>query len=73
FAIEASKPITIIEFGAGRAIPTIRWMGENLAQGKAATMIRINPREPQISAPHISMASGAVDALMQIEAALART
>lgn len=33
--------------GAGLAVPTIRWMGENLNRSLPnAFMIRVNPRDP---------------------------
>lgn len=58
----------VIEMGAGSSIPTIRNLSERL--GQQARVIRINPREPQIGAPHLSFASGAVEALTEIGNAL---
>ncbi len=44
-----NKKIAIIEIGAGTAIPTVRLEGERLAAKlPKATLIRINPREPQM-------------------------
>ncbi len=44
-----NKNLAIIEIGAGTAIPTVRLEGESLAaKFPKATLIRINPREPQI-------------------------
>jgi len=41
-----TKRITIIEIGAGRTIPTVRYQGEKLSKrNPLATLIRINPRE----------------------------
>jgi len=57
--------------GAGSAIPTIRSLSERLGFRHQAKVIRINPREPQICAPHLSFACGAVEALEQIENLLA--
>ncbi|PLX97098.1 MAG: NAD-dependent deacetylase [Desulfuromonas sp.] len=64
----AGKKIVVIEMGAGTAIPTIRHLSERLGQRKEARVIRINPREPQIHAPHFSFAAGAVATLDQIAA-----
>ncbi len=66
FMSECTQPVTIIEIGAGRTIPTIRWNGETLAKKHGATMIRINPNESQIAEPHISIAAGAATALERI-------
>jgi NAD-dependent SIR2 family protein deacetylase len=54
--------LVIIECGAGTAIPTVRLLGESLVHQLDATLIRINPREPD--APHgISIRTGARDGL----------
>lgn len=59
--------LVVIELGAGTAIPTIRSLSERLGQRRQGKVIRINPREPQISAPHLSFACGAVEALSRME------
>lgn len=59
--------ILVIEMGAGSSIPTIRHLSERLGQRQPTKVLRINPREPQIGTPHISLACGAVAALEQIE------
>ena len=64
-------PTVIIELGAGSAIPTIRHLSERLGRRPQARVVRINPREPQISSPHFSLACGALEGLQTIEAALA--
>lgn len=64
------KPLVIIEIGAGSAIPTIRNLSEQLGRLRQARVLRINPREPQIGAPHLSFAAGAVTTLQQIDAEL---
>jgi NAD-dependent SIR2 family protein deacetylase len=61
----------VVELGAGRAIPTIRWHSERLGARPGATVVRVNPREPEIDRPHLSLATGALAALQGIEAALA--
>lgn len=65
-----NKKIVVIEIGAGSAIPTIRHLSEQLGQRRQASVLRINPREPQIRSPHFSFSGGAVEVLTQIQDAL---
>ncbi len=60
-------PLVVIEMGAGTAIPTIRHLSEQTGRQPTCTVIRINPREPQITAPHISIAEGSLAALQNIQ------
>jgi NAD-dependent SIR2 family protein deacetylase len=62
--------LVAIELGAGSAVPTIRWHSQRLGRRPGATVIRVNPREPEIEAPHLSIASGAREALERIDLAL---
>ncbi len=57
----------VIEMGAGSAIPTIRHLSERLGQRAAATVIRVNPRESHIGAPHLPFPCGTVAALDGID------
>ncbi|OGT99749.1 MAG: NAD-dependent deacetylase [Geobacteraceae bacterium GWB2_52_12] len=67
----ANRRIAVIEMGAGSAIPTIRATSERIGWNfEHATVIRINPREPEIKAPHISLACGALEGLRNIDALL---
>ena len=61
----------VFEMGAGTSIPTIRNLSERLGRRKGVTVVRINPREPWIDAPHQSIPDGALAALKEIEAAMA--
>jgi NAD-dependent SIR2 family protein deacetylase len=61
------KRIVVIEMGAGRAIPTIRYTSEELGEAPNTTVIRINPRESEIDAPHISLEYGALEGLKEID------
>jgi hypothetical protein len=62
------RNIVIIELGAGKAIPTIRHISERIGERhKNATVIRINPREPGIKSPHISIRCGALAGLQHLE------
>lgn len=62
-----------IEMGAGTAIPTIRYLTEQIAARPAAAAIRINPREAQIAWPHVSLSLGALAGLTAIDAELRRS
>ena len=53
--------------GAGTAIPTIRHMSEQIGHRLDATVIRINPREPFIDQPHLSLECGAMEGLQKID------
>ena len=64
------EKLVVIEMGAGTAIPTIRYMGERMAVTGRATLIRINPREAQVPAGQISIATGALAGLEGIESRL---
>ena len=67
--IDKSK-LTIIECGAGSAIPTVRDFGERL-QRAGATLVRINVRESQGPRGTIAIDEGARAALTQINSVLA--
>lgn len=62
--------LVVVEMGAGSAIPTIRNLSEQLGRRQSARVIRINPREAQISAPHLSFPCGSTAALDGIDACL---
>jgi NAD-dependent SIR2 family protein deacetylase len=67
----ATRRIAVIEMGAGNAIPTIRATSERIGWNlEHATVIRINPREPEIKKPHISMPCGALEGLRKIDTLL---
>jgi NAD-dependent SIR2 family protein deacetylase len=63
--------LTIVECGAGRAIPTVRWLSDRLAsRGRSVTLVRINPRDSHVRRGGISLPLGAQDALCGIAEAL---
>lgn len=62
--------LAIVECGAGTALPTVRRLGEDLAQQLGATLIRINAHEAQAPDAAISIALGAREALERIDAAM---
>lgn len=59
--------LVVIEMGAGSAIPTIRHLSEDLGRARNVSVIRINPREPQISGGHFGFAAGALAGLEELE------
>lgn len=63
-------PLVILECGAGTAIPTIRSLGERIAQRHHGALIRINPREMKVPADEIALPFGALEGLSRIDAVL---
>jgi NAD-dependent SIR2 family protein deacetylase len=62
---------TIVEIGAGTAIPSVRHFGERLARRYGRPLVRINPREPGVPDPKdVGLALGARTALTAVDAAL---
>jgi len=55
--------LVIVEIGAGSAVPTVRMLSERTAARTGATLIRINPREPQVPHGHVGLAASAMEAL----------
>ena len=53
--------VVIIEMGAGTHVPTIRIMSEDFVDRPGGTLIRINPREPDVPAGHLTLPMGALD------------
>jgi hypothetical protein len=63
----AANPV-VIELGAGKSVATVRMMSER----SGFPLIRINLRDPEVSAPnHIGISVGALAALEGIGSALA--
>ena len=65
-----ARKMVVVEMGAGTAIPTIRALSERLGRRAGVTVIRINPREPWIDDPHLSIPDGALAGLKAVGAAL---
>jgi NAD-dependent SIR2 family protein deacetylase len=60
--------LVVVECGAGGAIPTVRFFSEQMLLLKiASTLIRINPRESDVSDGQISLPVGALEGLQNIE------
>ena len=63
--------LTVIELGAGTAIPTVRHECERRAASlPGAQLIRINPRDDEVPRGGIAIPLGALDGLRRIEAAM---
>lgn len=59
--------LAVVELGAGSAVPTVRMTSERVAAATGATLIRINPREPQVPSGHIGIQTDALEALEAID------
>jgi len=58
--------LVIVEIGAGTAVPTVRMLSERTAARLQATLVRINPREPQVPRGQIGFAAPALETLTQL-------
>lgn len=63
---EAAASVAVVELGAGSAIPTVRHTSESLADRFKGTLIRINPREAEVSDHHFGLALGAAEGIQRI-------
>ncbi len=61
-----SPDLVVVEIGAGTAVPTVRLTSERVAARFGATLVRINPREPEVPRGQIVLPAGAVEALERI-------
>lgn len=61
------RRLVVMELGAGKAIPTIRRMGEDLAARGLATLVRVNPDASDDDEPAMPIRMGALEALKRIE------
>lgn len=64
--LDASVRLAIVEIGAGSAIPTVRCTSERMASLTRGTLIRINPREPEVPAGYLSVRLNAAEGLQKI-------
>ena len=67
---ESNEPITVLEFGAGTAVPSVRHFSEAIAKLNGATLIRVNPRESSVPKGHIGIALGALAGIEGINSML---
>lgn len=59
--------VVVVELGAGTAVPSVRHASESLVRDLGATLVRINPREPQAPRGQVSLPLGALAALEAID------
>ena len=59
--------LVVVEMGAGIAVPTVRYQGEQLARERNARLVRINPRDPEAPEGEISLSLRALEALSAID------
>jgi len=62
--------VAVLEFGAGSAVPTVRLFSEDACRRlDGATLIRVNPREPEVSrGEDVGIAAGALETIEAIGA-----
>lgn len=58
--------LVVVEIGAGTAIPSVRIESESVGQRHGATLIRINPRDPEVPIGQISIPLGALAGIQAI-------
>ncbi|MBN2319128.1 MAG: NAD-dependent protein deacetylase [Acidobacteria bacterium] len=58
--------LVVVECGSGQAISTVRHFCEGVSS-PSGTLIRINPREPEVPAGQIGIADGALETLQAID------
>jgi len=58
--------LVVVEVGAGTAIPTVRNLSERVAEDFGATLIRINPREPEVPPRHLGIPLNAAEGIHRI-------
>ena len=61
------KKLVVIEMGAGTLISSIRQESEAFGEMFGAKVIRINPKQQGIPAPHIGLKGGALEMLLGME------
>jgi NAD-dependent SIR2 family protein deacetylase len=65
------RKVTVIECGAGEAVPTVRSFSEMVATGSPGnTLIRINPHAPRVPHGHIGLPMGSLEAMKAIDSLL---
>jgi len=72
--IQNKAKLAIVEIGAGKGVPTVRYQSENLASNYNGTLIRINPTDNDIPLKgfHVSIPLGGMKALIKIDELIKR-
>jgi NAD-dependent SIR2 family protein deacetylase len=58
--------LAVVELGAGKAVATVRMTSEAAVRGRTATLIRINPRDYDVPAGHLSIPLGAGEGIRRV-------
>ena len=66
----AGSRLVVIEIGAGSAVPTVRHTSERVTAALDATLVRINPREPEVPPEQVGISAFALETLEAIAARL---
>ena len=59
--------LAVVECGAGSAVPTVRRESERVARRDGVTLVRLNPREPEVPRGHIGLAVSAGEGLRRLD------
>ena len=57
-------PLVVLELGAGTNVPTVRMFSERVARAPRRTLVRVNPREPQLGYGFAAPAPDSLEALV---------
>lgn len=68
---QTGAKLTIIEIGAGPAVPTVRWTCESLMRATGASLVRINLHDAEGPPGCISIPGSALETLRRLDARLA--
>jgi NAD-dependent SIR2 family protein deacetylase len=61
-----NSKLVVIEIGAGKAVPTVRHLSENVATQLSARLIRINPRDFDVPEGQVAIPENAAEGIRQI-------
>ncbi len=64
--LRENSKLTIVELGAGMAVPTVRYTSERIATHYGATLIRINPREYGVPQAGIGLPCSAAEGIAKL-------
>jgi hypothetical protein len=64
----ARARLVVLELGAGTGVPTVRMTSETIARRLRGTLVRVNPREPEVPPDAIGIAAGALAAIDALSA-----
>lgn len=60
----AKGPLVVLELGAGTNVPTVRFFSERAARAAGRTLVRVNPREPQLGPGFEPASPGSLEELL---------